>query len=191
MIKRSLESITRRKSGFIDAYDLNYKVGDKDFVYEIVSLNNLDDMDNLGSTITAVELICRFEDGDYLVCKEFRYAFNDYVFEFPAGCLEEGEAIEAAARRELKEETGLDIVSIDRILPADCYALGVTDQKVVTVYATVAGEVRPSDNDIEDIICYKMGQKEIRSLLETPDLMITHGCLLYFDLLVNSEPYRN
>ena len=39
--------------------------------------------------------------------RQFRYPFGEQLLEIPAGRLEPGEAPEDAARRELKEETGL------------------------------------------------------------------------------------
>src|SRR5207253_2401009 len=47
--------------------------------------------------------------------KEFRVPVGDYVIGFPAGLLEPGEGIEQAVRRELLEETGLEVVAVKRI----------------------------------------------------------------------------
>src|SRR3954468_22276291 len=43
--------------------------------------------------------------------KEFRVPVGDYVVGFPAGLLEPGEAVEDCVRRELLEETGLEVVA--------------------------------------------------------------------------------
>ena len=44
-----------------------------------------------------------------VVTKEYRIPLADFEYGFPAGLIDEGETIEQASRRELKEETGLDI----------------------------------------------------------------------------------
>lgn len=51
------------------------------------------------------------KDGKLLVEKQFRYGADDYIEEFPCGMVEEGEDPLDAVRRELLEETGIDIIN--------------------------------------------------------------------------------
>ena len=54
-----------------------------------------------------ITIICHSSKSNrILVIKEFRIPINKYVIEFPAGLIEDGETIEQAAIKELKEETG-------------------------------------------------------------------------------------
>ena len=46
------------------------------------------------------------DDDDTLLIRQFRPPVGSYVIEFPAGLNDRGETLEAAARRELIEETG-------------------------------------------------------------------------------------
>jgi ADP-ribose pyrophosphatase len=46
------------------------------------------------------------DDNDVLLIRQFRPPVNGYVVEFPAGLNDKGETLEAAAKRELIEETG-------------------------------------------------------------------------------------
>lgn len=46
--------------------------------------------------------------GDVALIHQFRFAAGGFIWEVPAGTLAPGEAPEACARRELREETGLD-----------------------------------------------------------------------------------
>jgi ADP-ribose pyrophosphatase len=50
-----------------------------------------------------------------VMVKEFRIPVGDYVYAFPAGLIDPGESIEEAARRELREETGLEVVAVHRV----------------------------------------------------------------------------
>jgi len=55
----------------------------------------------------AVAIVVRDEEGRVLLVRQLREAVGKEVWEIPAGKLEPGEAPEAAAARELHEETGL------------------------------------------------------------------------------------
>lgn len=59
-----------------------------------------------------------------LLNKEYRMAVGDYVYNFPAGLIDAGETAEVAAARELKEETGLELVSIKDTLFDSYSAIG-------------------------------------------------------------------
>ena len=68
-----------------------------------------------------------------VVIKEFRIALGDYKYGFPAGLVDEGETIEEASIRELKEETGLELTRFTRIGPPVFSSTGMTDESVAMV----------------------------------------------------------
>ena len=47
-----------------------------------------------------------------VLIKQYRCPIDDYIYEFPAGLVDEGEDFKTAGKRELKEETGLDITNV-------------------------------------------------------------------------------
>lgn len=51
--------------------------------------------------------IVAVDDGEIVLVRQPRPGAGDWTLELPAGCLEEGETPEQAARRELAEECGL------------------------------------------------------------------------------------
>lgn len=57
----------------------------------------------------------RGEDPQILLLRQYRYAADGNLFEIPAGRLDEGEAPEACAHRELKEETGCTAASMQHL----------------------------------------------------------------------------
>ena len=77
-----------------------------------------------------------------VLIRQYRYPLGDYVYEFPAGLVEEGEEMAAAGIREMYEETGLTFTPVD----AGCYSrpffttIGMTDESCGTVFGYCSGE---------------------------------------------------
>lgn len=78
--------------------------------------------------------------------KEFRIPAGRYVYSIPAGLSDAGESIETAAKREFKEETGmeLEIVKID---PSRYTSVGLSNETVNIVYGYFSGT--PSNHFLE------------------------------------------
>ncbi len=180
---KKLKEISPAGGGFLKKYELHYDSDGQPVCWEVISLNDLKTAADLASRKTAVEIIARFEDGDYLLCREFRFAVNDYVWEFPTGVIDGDESPEEAAQRELQEETGLGLVSLDRVLPPACYSVGVTDELIVPVFVTVRGDMRPCDEAYEEIRSHKMSVEQIRDLLKQENVKITETCMLILSTL--------
>jgi ADP-ribose pyrophosphatase len=71
-----------------------------------------------------------------VMLREYRTPIGDYIYAFPAGLAEKGESIESVARRELKEETGLDLVEVKHVSPAIYSSAGMIDESAVMVFVT-------------------------------------------------------
>ena len=83
-----------------------------------------------------------------VVTKEFRVPIWDYEYGFPAGLIDDGEDITETVRRELKEETGLDLLKITHVSTPVYSSAGLTDESCLMVLADAEGEV--SDTWLED-----------------------------------------
>ena len=55
------------------------------------------------------------EPGKVILIKQYRYAVNAFLWELPAGSVDEGETPDAAARRECHEEIGLVPTTVVRL----------------------------------------------------------------------------
>lgn len=74
-------------------------------------------------------------DPQLLLIKQYRYAADGYMYEIPAGRLDEGEKPEDCARRELREETGCTATHM-RHLYTMYTTPGFTDEQIHIFLAT-------------------------------------------------------
>lgn len=175
---KKLRQIKKTADGFLKKYEMTYDVDGEEVLWDAVSVNELRGEEDIAKRATGVTIIARFEDGDILVCEEFRFAVNDFCWEFPGGIIDPGESPEQAAIRELKEETGLEVVSVDRVLPRTFLGVGMTDASMVPVFLTVRGTIQGQRTAWEDIRPRKLSPAQVRELLAREDLKITQVCML-------------
>jgi len=156
---------------FITRYDLDYLTREGHVkTYEIISRNQnmqtLEDVQN--KKADSVVMILTDESGErILVCREYRMAMAQWIYNFPAGLIDPGESPEESARRELWEETGLTLTRIDDVLDNSYSAIGFSNERNVCVFGTAAGEFRQSTSDAEEIVPGWYTREEMLRLLRT------------------------
>jgi ADP-ribose pyrophosphatase len=77
----------------------------------------------------------RGDDPQLLLIRQYRYAADGYMYEIPAGRLDDGEDPADCARRELKEETGCTAQSIEHLYTMFTTP-GFTDERIHIFMAT-------------------------------------------------------
>jgi len=91
-----------------------------------------------------------------VVTKEFRIPIWDYEYGFPAGLIDPGEDVETTIARELKEETGLDLVKIRHISAPVFSSAGLTDEScnmaLVDAQGAVSTQWQEQSEDIEVLL---------------------------------------
>lgn len=155
---------------FISRYDLYYTTeDDKKKVYEIISRNKdiktIDDIRN-EKTDGVVIVVTDEADEHILINKEYRMSVGDYVYNFPAGLIDEGETPEVAAKRELKEETGLDLIVIEDKLYDSYSAIGFSNETNTVVIGKACGKFAPSTSTFEEISAAWYSKQEVKELLK-------------------------
>jgi len=106
-----------------------------------------------------------------VITREYRIPLKDYEYGFPAGLVDEGESIKAAARRELKEETGLEVTRFTKISQPVYSSAGMTDESVAMVYVECNGRHSVEANtDSEEIEVILVSRPEAAKLIENPEL---------------------
>lgn len=171
-IHMKFQSIEKMHDGkFIHRYDISYQTEDGNKkIYEMISrdpdVRNLDDLRK--KMPDAVVLIIHDEGGERLLLnREFRLAIGDWVYNFPAGLIDAGEMPEESARRELKEETGLDLLEIKEQLALSYSAVGFANETNVCLVGTAGGVFQKSHSSAEEIEAGWFTKAEVRELLRT------------------------
>ncbi len=136
--------------------------------YEFISRDNQLTKEKFGHNAPAgVGLVpLSIDHQKVLLQAEFRMATNRFVYNFPAGLIDEGETAAIAAKRELKEETGLDLVEVIATLSPSYASQGTSDELMQILICTCQGEIKESCYVNEEINAKWYSKEEIKTLLE-------------------------
>ena len=161
---------------FLSLYEMKYinKIGNVKS-WTVASRKNLSKLkaqhfDGMEAAVDAVVICAVHEREQKLVLiKQFRVPVNDYIYELPAGLIDEDEDMYTALKRELKEETGFCLEKVDdrrKITPV--YASGgMTDESMAIIFCSCSGEATneylEEDEDLEVVM---VSQEEASKLLE-------------------------
>ena len=165
------EGITKVDGGeYLSRYDVRYRTpsgGEK--VYEMFSRDGgIDSEERLRSPkADAVMIIMTDAPREHLLLiREFRLELGREIYGLPAGLIDPGETPEQAARRELKEETGLDLVEILHVLPPAYSAVGLSNEQCICVFGVADGEIAPCKDTGEEITARWYGRDELREMVQ-------------------------
>jgi ADP-ribose pyrophosphatase len=106
--------------------------------------------------------------------KEFRVPVGDYVYGLPAGLIEPGESLEDTVRREMAEETGMEVVRFKRVTPPLYSSSGMTDEAAAMAFVDVIApaELKTSHEKSEDIEVLLLDFAAVCRLCDEPNVRI-------------------
>ena len=126
-----------------------------------------------------------------VLIRQYRYPLGDYVYEFPAGLVEEGEEMAAAGIREMYEETGLTFTPVD----AGSYSrpffttIGMTDESCGTVFGYCSGEPTSAHEEAsEEIQVILADRAEARRILREENVAIMCAYMLMHFIASPGDP---
>lgn len=101
-----------------------------------------------------------------VLLREFRIILNNWLYALPAGLLDTGETVESTARRELFEETGLELKEIRVVSPPLYSSAGLTDETISLVLARCDGTPAKLSRKSEEAETLLVSRDEARILLQ-------------------------
>ena len=126
-----------------------------------------------------------------VLIRQYRYPLGDYVYEFPAGLVEEGEEMTAAGVREMYEETGLTFTPVD----AGCYSrpffttVGMTDESCGMVFGYCSGAPTSVHEEAsEEIQVILADREEARRILREENVAIMCAYMLMHFIASPGDP---
>ncbi len=163
-------SIKKEYQGnYLTYYKIGYETeGGKEKIYEMISRNpEMKKQDDLNSSqADAVIMIIHDSTGEKILLNlEYRMAVGEWVYNFPAGLIDDGENVSEAAERELREETGLKLTVIKEIWKESYSAVGFSNEKGKVVIGTAEGKIQKSDSEAEEIKAAWYTKAEVKALL--------------------------
>ena len=195
---RKVTQVTHNR--FLNMFDLDviHRAGDPGLYHVASRARSIEELklstkENKADGVIIYALYGEAKDRVVLI-RQYRYSIAGYIYEFPAGLVDEGEDFHAAGIRELKEETGLDFhpLEVDPIYSRPYFTtIGMTDESCAAVYGTADGTVsREGLEDSEEIEVVLADRAEIRRILreENVSLMCAYMMmhLLHADV---SDPF--
>ncbi|MCI8380748.1 MAG: NUDIX domain-containing protein [Lachnospiraceae bacterium] len=113
-----------------------------------------------------------YHGGKVVLQRQYRYPISSWQWELPGGFVDEGELPEEAARRELKEETGLEAVNL-RNLGAFYPSFGSTDEKI-HLFSAECGNPGESEKEPGEVLYQEeIAEKTFREMIADGRFM--HG----------------
>ena len=127
-----------------------------------------------------------------VLVRQYRYSIDDYIYEFPAGLVEEGEGYREAGIRELKKETGLSLELIDAdpmFEKPGFMSVGMTDESCATIYGYASGTPsKKGQEDSEEIEIVLADREEVKGILKEEHVAIMCAYML-MHFLQDKEPF--
>ena len=132
------------------------------------------------------------EQKDRLVLiRQYRYPIGGYVYEFPAGLLDEGESAAEAGIREMFEETGLNFRPMD----GGCYqrpfftSVGMTDESCAMCFGYCDGEpTNAHQESSEDIQVVLADRDECRRILKEENVAVMCAYMMMHFIASQGDP---
>ncbi len=130
-------------------------------------------------------VLAKLPNGKFLIEKQFRYPYQEVIYEFPAGKCDKNEDPINTASRELEEETGYKankVTYLGKMYPTCAY----TDEVIYLYFAEDLVKTSQNLDENENVEVLEMSKEEILNLVRSGELKDAKSlCIL--TLIQNSD----
>ena len=126
-----------------------------------------------------------------VLIRQYRYPLGGYVYEFPAGLVEDGEDMLAAGIREMYEETGLTFTPVEAGSFSRPFftTIGMTDESCGTVFGYCSGTPTNTHQEAsEEIQVVIADRTECRRILREENVAIMCAYMLMHFIASEGDP---
>lgn len=191
----SVRQLTDNK--FLNLYEMDALTdGGRKFNYYFASRNREQELPLYTGKVPlngiVIYPVWKKEPDKLVMIRQYRYPLNAWIYELPAGLIDEGESPSQAAVREMKEETGLSFEPYEGGSDAFRRPLflgaGITDETSTSVFGYADGELSGKFmEDTESIEVLLADQKEALRILREERISLRAGLLLMSFLKMRKE----
>ena len=187
---RRIKNITQTTHNrFLNMYELDMEseTGKKSSYYVASRAKTVEDLkirtrENKADGVIIYSLYQEEGEEKIVLIRQYRCPLDDYIYEFPAGLVDEGETFQEAGIRELKEETGFSLNPIpanDMFTKPFFTTIGMTDESCGTVYGYAKGTPsKEGQEENEEIEIVLADREEVRRILKEENVAIMCAYML-------------
>jgi len=122
-----------------------------------------------------------------VLIKQYRVPVGKYIIEFPAGLVDKGETPIETAKREFKEETGMEITKILNVSPSTYNSAGMSDETITIVFALVDGKPSTKLNEsTEDIEVTVLNKEQLSELMQNKQVCFAAKTWLFIKMFLTT-----
>ncbi len=194
----TIEKVTKTTDNrFLNMYDLDVvtKTGHKGLYHVASRAKDVSDL-KLNTHVNKPDGVIIYalygeKREQVVLIRQYRFSIGGYIYEFPAGLVDEGENYHQAGVRELKEETGLTFhpVEVDEMYSRPYFTtIGMTDESCAAVYGVADGVIsRNGLEDGEEIEVVLADRTEIRRILKEENVSLMCAYMMMHFLYADPE----